>query len=170
MRIQLSNNFYLDEFTDSVIAERHGIEVYVAENTIEIERLARLAQTILQPARDVVGRMDITSGYRPLALNRLVGSDDKSQHVQCLAADVRAKKVTPLGLCETIIDLSLPFDQLIYEFGSWCHVSIAEAGKQPRCQVLTSHRFIPQVGKPRVEYLPGLLTINEVRSQLYGAA
>jgi putative chitinase len=39
------------------------------------------------------------------------------------AADILAQGLTPRQLCEEIITLALPFDQLILEFDQWTHVS-----------------------------------------------
>ena len=91
----------------------------------------------------------ITSGYRPPELNRLIGGSPSSQHLTGQAADIRAVGKSP----ETVFRqldrmLALPIDQLIFEFRSWVHVSIAD---EPRRQMLTAVRMDGET-----KYLPGL--------------
>ncbi|PCJ88588.1 MAG: peptidase M15A [Thiotrichaceae bacterium] len=164
MRINLTKNFYLDEFTFSETAIRHGVEIVVEEGSLQFKRLQRYCETFAQPLRDVCGPLNIVSGYRPLEVNRLVGSGDGSQHIECLAGDVVPVEVTPLELCEAAIDLGLPYDQLIHEFGRWCHGSIAEEDEQPRGEVLTAYKFRPRVGKVFTKYEHGLHTIESLTS------
>jgi uncharacterized protein YcbK (DUF882 family) len=53
----------------------------------------------LQVVRDIIGqRMDINSGYRSPAHNKKVGGAPNSTHLQGMAADVRAEKMTPQEL------------------------------------------------------------------------
>jgi zinc D-Ala-D-Ala carboxypeptidase len=40
-------------------------------------------------------------------------------------------------VCQQIIDAGIAFDQLIRE-GTWVHLGLADAGKQPRREVLTA--------------------------------
>ena len=169
MRIQLSDNFFLDEFTFSDTAIRHGIDIVVEEGSIQFDRIKRFAVTIAQPLRNEVGRIDLASGYRPLEVNRLVGGSGRSQHIDALAGDLVPDKVTPLQLCEAAVALGLPFDQLIHEFGRWAHVSISKGSKPPRGDVLTSYRFNPRAGKAHVSYVPGLHTIESLWERTNGA-
>jgi hypothetical protein len=124
-RIQLSKNFYLDEFTRSQTAARHGLTVNVETDSAVFENLRILCRQVLQPLRDTLGPVHITSGYRPLELNRLLGSDDDSQHVFGEAADIVVSGHRPLAVCNWI-DSHCDYDQLIHEFGQWTHVSISQ--------------------------------------------
>jgi len=172
MRIQLSDNFYLDEFTFSDTAIRNGIEIVVEQGAIQFDRLERFAQTIAQPLRNEAGRINVLSGYRPLAVNRLVGSNDDSQHIKCLAGDLDAEDeaVTPYDLCKLVIKLKLPFDQLIHEFGRWAHISISKASRVPRGQILTSYRAKPIIGKQHTAYVSGLVTMESLWSRANGSS
>lgn len=115
------------------------------------ESLRALATDILQPLRDAVGvPVNVTSGYRSPAVNKAVGGAKTSQHVLGEAADIVVAGMSPREVCETIIALNLPFDQLIQEFGRWTHVS---RGPRNRRQVLTATRN--KAGK--VSYLIGLI-------------
>ncbi len=161
-RIQLSKNFFLDEFLESDTAIRHGIDIVVEEDSAIFHRLKNYAQTIAQPIRDEAGRIDLWSGYRPLKVNRLVDSSDNSQHIDGDAGDLRPREVTPYELCQIVVDLELPFDQMIYEFGRWCHISQAPEGREPRFEILTSYKYITANRKPKTKYVSGLHIIESL--------
>lgn len=117
----------------------------------QIESLRTLATDILQPLRNSVGvPVNVTSAYRSPAVNKAVGGANTSQHVLGEAADIVVAGMSPREVCEEIIDINLPFDQLIQEFGRWTHVS---RGPRNRRQVLTAVRR--KDGK--VSYLVGLI-------------
>jgi hypothetical protein len=134
--LKLSNNFHLDEFLVSDTAARNDIDM---SPTLEVvNNLQKLVDTCLQPLRNHLGKViHITSGYRPPALNSLIGGSVTSAHISGSAADLWAVGYTPLEVCEAIRDLDLPFDQNIHEFGRWTHIGIAE---NPRKELLTAYR------------------------------
>lgn len=87
----LSTNFTFGEMIRSETAERSD-DLMLQQMTPPGEVVAamlRLCQGTLQPIRDIVQcPMAISSGYRCLALNRLLKSDDDSAHPKGEAADV----------------------------------------------------------------------------------
>ena len=135
--MQLSNNFYLNEFTISQVAERHG---YKNEpNEKQIENLRLLCLNVLQPLREIINvPIFINSGFRSLDVNAAVGGKFNSQHLEGKAADFI---VPSMNLVEVfnIIMQKLSFDQLIYEFGKWIHVSWN--GEKNRNEVLLSKKI-----------------------------
>lgn len=148
--MNLSRDFLLREFTSSQTAARMGREVVAAPDIVEA--LTLLCLNVLQPLRDAIGvTIAITSGYRPLWLNSLVGGSVTSQHVHGEAADIKAAGYTPLQLCREILLLQLPFDQLILEFDQWTHVSYSA---RDRRQVLTA-----RVVEGKTAYLSGLVKL-----------
>lgn len=146
--MKLSKNFELWELLVSQQAVRMGIK---NDPTPEhIENLKSLVTDLLQPLRDLTGRvMVISSGYRSPELNRIVGGSLTSQHSKGQAVDFMFSGLSAYNGCQAVIDSGLAFDQLIYE-GTWIHVSYDK--KVNRKQVLTA------VFKPnqRTTYLPGL--------------
>ncbi len=68
---QLSPNFTLRELTFSQTAVMNNIDN--TPTLTEIQRLKKLCEQILQPARDVLGPLRISSGFRSEELNRLLG-------------------------------------------------------------------------------------------------
>lgn len=137
MSIKLSANFALGEFLCSQVAARHGINMH-APAAIRRE-LERLCVQILQPLRDALGPVIITSGYRPERLNKMVGGSRDSQHVLGQAADIIVPGKSVLAVCQWLRD-NAPCDQLIHELGEWTHVSVAPNFQKPRRQVLTAVR------------------------------
>lgn len=151
--MKLSDNFYLEEFTISQVAERHG---YRNEpNEKQIENLRLLCVNVLQPLREIIAvPIFINSGFRSFDVNAVVGGKFNSQHLEGKAADFI---VPSLNLADVfnIILKQLPFDQLIYEFGKWIHVS--SNGEKNRKGVLISKIMY---GKTVYEKLNGELTIT----------
>ncbi len=65
----------------------------------------------------------ISSGYRCVRLNKLIGGAKKSQHLDGMAADIIDEKNGNQYLFNEIKKLGLPFDQMIDEFGlSWINI------------------------------------------------
>jgi zinc D-Ala-D-Ala carboxypeptidase len=157
VRTQLSNNFYLDEFTASETATRHGINMSLSDGCEIHLNLTHLTKSILQPLRDAEGRISITSGYRPPDLSWLVGSTASSAHCFGRAADITSPLIPPLKLAEWIAKNCPDFDQLIHEHGRWVHVATAAKGSTPRRQLLTAVKH-PRTGK--TVYVEGLLAVS----------
>ena len=141
--MKLSKNFSLKELTRSQTAIRHGIDN--SPTLDQLVCLTALTTAILQPIREVHGRVDINSGLRVLELNRKIGSSDSSQHVLGMAADLECPSIDNLQLAKWIEE-NLKFDQLILEFyekgeptSGWIHVSYNNQGEN-RGRVLTASR------------------------------
>lgn len=120
MRIKLSKNFYLDEFTRSGIARRLGVDNTPDDRTIL--HLEALADFALQPIRDHFGPVTILSGYRSPVVNAAVGSTERSAHLYGLAADFTIPGHTTREVVEWIRDNLPNIDQAIDEFGEWVHL------------------------------------------------
>lgn len=154
--MRLSPSFALADLTRSEAAARRGLDNTPTPEAIE--NLRALVLQVLQPLRDGLGRpLRVNSGYRGPAVNRAVGGSRNSQHLTGEAADIECAGVDNKRLAQTIIDLSLPFDQLILEFyvvgepsSGWVHVSHKRSGPQ-RGEVLRAVRL-----PGGVSYLPGL--------------
>ncbi len=134
--MQLSEHFTLEEFIASQDASRAGIDNYPTATAFEnLKLLAESAELV----RTLLGSpMLITSGYRCAALNSLVGSKPTSAHTGGLAIDFHCPGFgTPLEICKAIAASDIPFDQVIHEFGSWCHFAIAHKGLIGRQDLLT---------------------------------
>lgn len=133
---RLSNNFYLEEFVVSQTAERHG---YKNEpNAKQIENLRLLCVNVLQPLRDIIKvPVFINSGFRSFDVNAAVGGRFNSQHLEGKAADFVVPSMNLVDVFNITLQ-KLSFDQLIYEFGKWIHVSWN--GEKNRNEVLFSKK------------------------------
>lgn len=155
---QLTEHFTLRELTFSEMAVRKGIQN--APGPIEIENLQSLCERILEPLRASLGApIIVTSGYRTERLNAAVGGSWSSHHILGRAADIVVPGYKPIQVCQRIVDLDLPFTQVIHEFGRWCHVSVIPIGmnKTPGRagkQILTARKH-----QGRTIYLHGLVEV-----------
>lgn len=151
--MQLSNSFWLNEFTRSQTAARRNIDN--SPSNVHIANMRALATNILQLVRDKHGVTNITSGYRSPNLNAAIGGSTTSQHSNGEAADFHCPGIGNRALAEWIRD-NLDFDQLILEFpgenpwDGWVHCSYKSSGKN-RKSVLTA---VKQNGK--TVYLQGI--------------
>ena len=143
--MMLSKNLSLGEFTRSQTAKRKGIDNTPSEKHLEAAKL--LAKSIFQPIRDCFAvPIFISSGYRSDALNEAIGGSKTSQHSKGEAMDIDMDHRNGPENEEIFhyIRENLPFDQLIWEFGTderpdWVHVSYNSDGKQ-RGQILKAKR------------------------------
>lgn len=143
--MKLSNNFTLAELIKSSTASRNGIDN--TPNSEEIERLAALAQNILQPVRDHFGLTKVSSGFRCFELEcalyqkkvarlRDQGGEQavydwfrKKSHPKGEAADFECPGYDNYEVFQWI-KKNLTFDQLFLEFykrgqpsSGWVHCS-----------------------------------------------
>lgn len=122
--MKLTKNFELEEFTSSPTAKKYNISNTPPE--LVIENLKSLCEHILQPIRDKVGKpVEINSGYRCLELNKKVGGVPTSQHVMGCACDFKIDVMTSYEIAEVVLELNLPFDQLIL-YPTFVHVSYSD--------------------------------------------
>lgn len=146
--MKLSENFTLEELTDSLTAKKLGLSN--VPNQEQIDNLSMLVKNTLQPIRNALGKpIKVTSGYRSPDLNKSVGGTSKSQHNEGKAADIVVSGLTPYEVCQVVISLGIDFDQLICE-PTWSHVSYNKGNN--RKQVLTMKK---ESGK--TVYLNGLI-------------
>ncbi len=151
--MRLSKNFTLDEFLISQTAERHAIDMTPSPEIIE--NIQRLVTGCMQPLRDEVNSaIFISSGYRPDELNTRIGGSKSSEHVNGNACDFTVVRMPPFDVCELIVTMELPFDQVIHEFGKWVHLGVRDV---LRSQPLTAYK---KDGK--TQYINGIKTMEEL--------
>ena len=143
--------FTIKELTFSEKAIRHGVDNTPPPEAVE--NLKRLVMNVLDPLREDLDTPIIpNSGYRNAEVNRLVKGSRNSQHMKGEAADIRAVGLTPYQIMMVIIEMDYPFDQAIYEYGQWVHISHKEAGN--RGEVLETLITINEKGKKKLNYIP----------------
>lgn len=120
----MTKNFSLAELTATNTGLPNALPKHLEPN------LRALAENVLQPARDALGPIEVTSAYRSPEVNKRVGGSKTSQHVQAQAADLKYSGGNRV-LLDWIIE-NVDYDQLINEFPdsigepSWVHVSYSE--------------------------------------------
>jgi len=139
--MKISEHLDLSELVNSNTAKRNGIDNTPSEGVIA--NLKELAEHIFEPIRnDFKCPIYISSGYRSIKLNEMIGGDGKSQHCKGYAIDIDMDNSGSGVTNKMIFDhikTNLDFDQLIWEFGNssnpgWVHVSYVK-GKN-RKQIL----------------------------------
>jgi len=104
----------------------------VADDSVR-RNLSILTDEVLDPARRAFGKpIKVNSGYRSKALNEAIGGSATSQHLTGCAADLDGgDRNDNRRLAKLIVELGLPFDQLIDEKNyAWVHVSHNPGGPQ----------------------------------------
>ena len=141
--IMLSDNFSLAELTKTNTGLPNALPEHLYTN------LQSLVDNVLQPARDALGAIQVTSCYRSPEVNVKIGGSKTSQHCLAQAADLKFKGGNDVLF--NWIKENTDFDQLIWEFGtddapSWVHVSYSP---RHRKQVLKAVKV-----NGRTKYLP----------------
>ena len=134
--MNLSTHVTLSEFQNSPTATTHGINNKMSLSQIESAKL--LCENVFEPLRIHLNTpIQISSGFRSLQVNKMIGGASTSQHTKGEAMDI---KVGAKGF--NFIKDKLEFDQLIWEFGNdenpqWVHVSYSSRN---RGQVLKANK------------------------------
>ena len=132
--MRLSKNFTLSEIVKSNTAKRLGIEN--APNKEHLKNMQVLIRDLIQPIRDAIGPIRISSGYRNPQLNRAIGGSAKSQHCKGEALDLqfwKDGKMCNKEIYDWVIKSNIEFDQMINEFDfSWIHISLKNGEKNRR--------------------------------------
>lgn len=155
--MRLSKNFVLSEITRSNTAKRLGIDNEPTKK--DLENIQRLITNILQPLRNHLGPIRISSGYRSKELNRAIGGSNKSQHSKGEAVDIqfwRDGQMCNKEVYDWIIDNAVEFDQMINEFDfSWIHISLKKSNN--RREVLEAYK--DKDGDTKYRFAPDIITL-----------
>ena len=152
MATKVTANFSLEEIQHSETAARKGIVNNVPVDAYGVMR--KLFTSLMQPLRDHVGPIKITSGYRCLDLNNAIGGSHRSQHMFSPKRGAACDFVhywgdwTTTDIINAILELQLPFDQIILEYpdthtGGWVHASISGYNNPNRKEILVKERKKP---------------------------
>jgi zinc D-Ala-D-Ala carboxypeptidase len=136
MATYLSSNFTKEEMTSTQV---RGVEN--TPNQEQLDNLERLCKEQLEQCRDLLGPMHVNSGFRSKEVNARVGGAKTSQHCLGLACDFIPLNLELKYAYSLVQQSNIEFDQLIYEYGAWIHVSRAPEGKAPRKQCLMIGKF-----------------------------
>jgi len=155
--MRLSKNFVLSEIIRSNTAKRLGISNEPKKE--HLKNLQRIVTNILQPLRDDLGPIRISSGYRSPSLNRAISGSNKSQHTKGQALDLQFWKEGQMcnkEIYDWIVESGLDFDQMINEFDySWIHLSLKES--KNRKQVLIAYK--DEDNDTKYKYAPDIIIL-----------
>lgn len=122
--MKLSPNFTLEELTHSETAVRRGIKNEVnpvIQNNLTIVAANMEAVRELLDSNPII----ISSGFRNMEVNRIIGGSTKSAHMLGWAVDFICPRFgTPKQIVDKLKDSDIKFDQVIEE-GTWVHISFA---------------------------------------------
>lgn len=145
--MRISENFFLNEFLESQTARRMNIQEQFNPPDKVIDNIILLTNTVLQPFRYFIKTtIVITSGYRCIRLNNLIGGSVNSSHIQGLAVDIYSPSMKNGEffdrLRKFLNDNKIDYDQLIWEYGTvndpaWIHISIPKKNEKGRKQVFS---------------------------------
>lgn len=124
MATKLSPNFTLEELIHSETAVRRGIKNEV--NPVIQNNLTIVAAN-MESVRELLdcNPIIISSGYRNMEVNRIIGGSTKSAHMLGWAVDFICPRFgTPKQIVAKLKDSNIKFDQVIEE-GTWVHISFA---------------------------------------------
>ena len=132
--MKISQHLTLAELIRSESAKRLGISNMPTQE--HIENLKQLAENIFEPIRNHFGLpIYISSGYRSQKLNAAIGGSMNSQHSRGMAIDIDMDGTDIKNSAIFEYAKTLPFDQLIWEFGTkenpdWVHISYSPLNRK----------------------------------------
>ena len=127
--MNLSKHVTLKEFQASGLATLRNLNNEMNESQIASAKL--LCENVFEPLRSYLNiPIQISSGFRSLQVNKMIGGAKTSQHTKGEAMDI---KIGAKGF--HFIKDKLEFDQLIWEFGNdenpqWVHVSYSSRNRK----------------------------------------
>ena len=133
---KLSDHFTYGELTRSQTAVRRNIDN--TPNQQQIENMISLCENVMEPVRVHFAKpVTPSSGFRIEELNEAIGGSGTSQHCKGEAVDFTVNSTLLSDVYEWIILKSgIEFDQVIYEFSNWIHISHKKYGEnRMRCTV-----------------------------------
>ena len=126
----LTNNFSLAEAIRSEAAQR--LNLYNRPDPAQFGAIKHTARQ-MERVREILGNNPIivSSWYRCERVNEIVGGTPTSAHLSGYAVDFTCPRYgTVTDICRAIVASGIEFDQLIWEYGRWVHISFAPAMRQ----------------------------------------
>ena len=149
--MKLSKNFTRAEIEHSNTAKRLDISNEMSDE--HLENMQRVIDNLIQPMRDAIGPIRISSGYRSPKLNKAIGGSSRSQHCKGEALDLQFWKEGKMNnkvIYDWVIDSGIQFDQMINEFDyAWIHISLKS--KENRKEILEAYKN--EKGKTKYKYV-----------------
>jgi zinc D-Ala-D-Ala carboxypeptidase len=148
---RIGQHFTLADIVTSPTASRRGIDNVTPLTAQFLRNAIALTEEILDPERNHWNSPSlISSWFRSPALNRAIpGSSRTSQHLTAQAADHRIHGVSIADQFNWLaFESDLPFDQVIFEFNRWVHVSFTTDSRPRGERLRISDRGTTRVLRP----------------------
>lgn len=132
---QLSEHFSFNEMTKTSVRASNEPDIQAMEN------LRVLCNKVMEPCRELVGPILVTSGYRSFHVNMVIGGSRTSQHCRGQACDWVPMAMDIKGAFLYVMGSDIPYDQLILECPNglgrgWIHISHNNLTEKQRGEVL----------------------------------
>ena len=139
--IYLSEHFTLEEMISSETARKMHIDNTPPDSANK--NLKILCTQVLEPARQRYGHpLTITSGFRCMILNRIVGGKPNSYHLIGMAADIRISDFQSAKRLAELLNEQQFCDFVLVEYsragGQWLHVQFSS---NPRHKINLNYRL-----------------------------
>ena len=127
---KLTDHFTWKEATVSETAAARGVR-----NEPHIEDLPAIRHTAeqMEVVRKILGGnpISVNSWYRNEVVNRMVGGVANSAHRQGYAVDFTCRGFGSVSeICKALATSGLQYDQVIWEYGRWVHISFSPRMRQ----------------------------------------
>lgn len=145
--MNLTKHFTLESLIFSQTAGRVGIDNTPPEDVIEHLKFAAMH---METIRYLLGDKPIivSSGYRSPELNRAIGGATNSAHQFGYAIDFTCPEFgTPFAIAQFLEGKPINYDQLIYEFRDWVHISFDPRNRKQSLTIFSGAQG----------YLPGIV-------------
>lgn len=124
-QVQLSPNFTLAELIKSETAAKQKPPLLNIPGPTSVENLNRLAMTVLEPLRELIGPFTIHSGFRTTALNNLLPQAvSNSRHLSGRGVDLSSNNYTAYEIVNIVKGGHIPYTQLIPYADGHVHIAI----------------------------------------------
>lgn len=128
--MKLSPHFTLEEAIASQTAARAGIS---NDPTLDVTQNMKKAAAGMEQVRAELNQnlIYVSSWFRCLELNRLLGSKDTSAHVSGFAIDFTCPTYSDVdGVIRKIIASKIQYQQIIREYDRWVHIAFNGVARQ----------------------------------------
>ncbi|MBF0298617.1 MAG: peptidase M15 [Oligoflexia bacterium] len=154
--MNLSTHFTLEEALFSETAIRKNISNKPSD--VQLKNMIEAAKS-MEIVRNILGdkSIKVSSWLRVNKLNFVIGGASSSAHINGFAIDFTCPDFgSPYEICKKLSESTLKYDQIIHEFGSWCHISF---DPKMRREDLT-------IFQPRKVYALEILTLDEYKKKV----
>lgn len=150
LSVGMNQLYTVADVVRSQTAQRQSIDNLLPFTAQYYANACALTDNVLYSLYLNVGRPDVSSWFRCVALNKAIGGSATSQHCEGQAIDFTIAGHSLAQVYNWLaFESQLPFDQVIFEFQSWIHVSFDRARtRRQRLRIDNARTGYKRVLKP----------------------